>query len=68
MRDFLRGTLGIFAQVLLGIIGFGLMITSLASCASSHSTAGGIYLLLAVLCWCAIGGIRYWLGHIVRMR
>ena len=68
MRDFLRGTLGILAQVALGIIGLILFISSLVSCGSSHTTAGGVYLFLGILCWCAISGIRYWLGHIVRMR
>ena len=68
MKDFLRGTLGKLAQIVLAILGVFFFISGLISCGSSHTTAGGIYLFLGILCWCAIGGIRYWLGHIVRMR
>jgi drug/metabolite transporter superfamily protein YnfA len=68
MRDFLKGTLGILAQVALGILGLIFFISGFVSCGTSHTTAGGVYIFLSILCWCAIGGIRYWLGHIVRMR
>jgi hypothetical protein len=68
MRDFLRGTLGRLAQVILGILGLFFLIVSLVSCGASHTAEGYIFLFLCILCWCAIGGIRYWLGHIVRMR
>jgi hypothetical protein len=68
MRDFLRGTLGILAQVVLSIIGLIFLVASLVSCGSSHTAVGSLFFFFGILCWCAIGGIRYWLGHIVRMR
>lgn len=68
MQDFLKGMFGKLLQVILALLGIGLFIAGLISCASSHSVASGICLFLSLLCWCAIFGIRYWLGHIVRMR
>jgi len=68
MRDFLRGTLGRLAMVALAIIGFIFMIISLVSCGSSHMVEGWLFFILGIVCWCAVGGVRYWLGHIVRMR
>ena len=68
MRDFLRGTLGRLAMVALAIIGFIFMIVSLVSCGSSHMAEGWIFFILGIVCWCSVGGIRYWLGNIFRMR
>jgi hypothetical protein len=63
MRDFLKGTLGVFLQIILVILGIGLLVTGLLSCGSSM-IGGGLLLVLGILCLCAVGGIRYWLGHI----
>ena len=62
MKDFLRGTIGILLQVGLGILGLILLV------AAFFMKHGWICLLLAILCFAAIGGIRYWLGSIVRLR
>ena len=68
MRDFLRGTIGKFLQIILSIAGFGLLIASFVSCGNEHTGTGSLYLILAILCWSATFGIRYWLGHIFRQR
>ena len=67
MRDFLKGTLGTVLQVVLVFLGVVLLG---ASCvAGVYSSAMGIVcLVLSILCFCTVAGIRYWLGHIVRMR
>lgn len=67
MRDFLKGTLGVFLQIILVILGIGLLATGLMSC-GNLMVAGGLLLVLGILCFCAVAGIRYWLGHIVRIR
>jgi len=68
MRDFLRGTIGMFLQIILGIAGLVLIISSFVSCANEHTGTGTLYLILAILCWSAAFGIRYWLGHVSRQR
>jgi hypothetical protein len=65
MKDFLRGTLGVFAQVLLLILGIALIGVS---CVAGSGAGNIALLILGILCLCAVAGIRYWLGHIVRMR
>jgi hypothetical protein len=65
MKDFLRGTLGVFAQIVLLILGIVLIG---ASCVASLGVGNIVLLVLGILCLCAVAGIRYWLGHIVRMR
>lgn len=67
MRDFLRGTFGILLQVILVILGMILLIGGCIGTIASPS--GGILVtVLGILCLCAAGGIRYWLGHIIRNR
>ncbi len=68
MGDFLKGTIGRFLQIILAIAGFILIIASFVSCGNEHTGVGTFYLILAILCWSAIFGIRYWLGHIFRQR
>lgn len=63
MGDFLRGTFGIFLQVILFLLGMALVGVSCVA-----GPTGPLWLVLGVLCFCATGGIRYWLGHIVRPR
>jgi hypothetical protein len=65
MKDFLRGTLGVFAQIVLLILGVVLIG---ASCVAGLGVGNIVLLVLGILCLCAVSGIRYWLGHIVRMR
>jgi hypothetical protein len=64
MKDFLRGTFGVFAQIVLIILGIVLIGVSCVA----GSGVGILLLVLGILCFCAVAGIRYWLGHIVRMR
>lgn len=68
MKDFLKGEIGRFAQLVLAIIGLILLIMGLASCGNSNTTTGTFLVILGVLCWCTVAGIRYWLGIIVRSR
>jgi len=68
MRDFLRGTIGKFLQIILGIAGLVFIISSFVSCGNENTGTGTLYLILAILCWSASFGIRYWLGHIFRQR
>lgn len=68
MGDFLRGTIGRFLQIILVIAGIILIISSFVSCGNENTGTGTLYLILAILCWSAVFGIRYWLGHILRHR
>lgn len=72
MKDFLRGALGTLLQWVLAFLSAMFFMGGLVSCmcASLNNTTsvGGVFIFLGVLCLCAIAGIRYWLGHIVRMR
>jgi hypothetical protein len=71
MRDFLRGTLGRLLQIVLSILSLGLMFSGIMSCSlggTGQTVGGWILFVLGVVCGCAVFGIRYWLGHIVRIR
>ncbi|MBA7472061.1 hypothetical protein ES707_07381 [subsurface metagenome] len=68
MRDFLKGTMGCVIQIILGIVGIIFMVLSFVSCGNEQTGIGTLYLILTILCWSAVGGIRYWLGHIFRQR
>jgi len=65
MRDFLRGTMGCALQIVLFVAGCFLI----AYGADRESdVARNLMIVLGILCFCAIGGIRYWLGSIFRIR
>lgn len=68
MRDFLAGTFGRFLQLVFSVAGLVLFVVGLVSCGSERAVLGGVLLLLSVLSWCAVFGVRYWLGHIMRVR
>ncbi len=68
MKDFLKGTMGCFLQIILVIASIILTISSFVSCGNEDIGVGTLYLILAILCWSAVFGIRYWLGHILRHR
>lgn len=71
MNDFLRGTLGKLAQIVLTLLGFLLLFSGFFSCALSNSGNSGVSIFLVILgivCFCAVFGIRYWLGSINRLR
>ena len=71
MRDFLRGTFGKLLQIVFAFLSIILIFTGIMSCAvgSTGSTIGGwIMFILGILLGCASFGVRYWLGHIARVR
>ena len=81
MRDFLdrlpnerlpqgyhKGTIGCLLQMILVVTGIILTSFSFHSCDNEHTGLGTFYLILAILCWCIAGGIRYGLGGIFRKR
>ncbi len=68
MNDFLKGTFGCLLQGMLMVLGLVFIALSFGSCAGHQTVVGGIFLILGILCWCAVIGIRYSLGHIIRRR
>jgi len=71
MGDFLKGMFGRLLQIILSILSIGLIFSGIMSCSieGANQTVGGwILFILGVLCGCAVFGIRYWLGHIARIR
>ena len=65
MKDFLRGTMGCFLQVVLFVLGIVLIG---ASCVAGLGAGNILFLVLGILCFCAVAGIRYSLGNIFRIR
>jgi hypothetical protein len=65
MKDFLRGTMGCALQIVLVVAG-----VSLIGLAAHHDfdALGKLFMVLGILCFCAVAGIRYSLGNIFRMR
>jgi hypothetical protein len=60
MKDFLRGTFGIYLQtmlIILGILSIG------ASWVAGQPAGSTVLLVLGILCLCAVACIRYWLGR-----
>ncbi len=68
MKDFLRGTIGKLLQIFLNIIGLVFIAGSFFSCALDGVGQGSILTIVGILCLAASFGIRYWLGHIVRIK
>ncbi len=71
MNDFLRGTLGRFLQIIFAVISLFLLFAGLMSCATGRTggqVIGWVLFLFGVLFGSAVFGIRYWLGHVVRIR
>ena len=65
MRDFLRGTFGVFLRIVLLVL--GLVFLGL-SCGTDSGVGSVLLIVLGVLCFCAMAGISYWLGTIHRHR
>jgi amino acid transporter len=65
MKDFLRGTAGCVIQVVLFVLGLAFLA---GSCVATSETGTVLSIVLGILCFCAVGGIRYWLGNIFRIR
>jgi hypothetical protein len=65
MKDFLRGTMGCALQIVLFAAG-----VSLIGLGANHNfdAVGKLLLVLGILCFCAVFGIRYALGNIFRIR
>ena len=71
MRDFLRGTLGRLLQLLLTGLSIIFILAGLISCAiggTGQTVTGWVLFILGLVFASAVFGIRYWLGHIVRLR
>lgn len=60
MKDFLGGGFGIYLQIMLVALG----ILAIAAGLVAGQRVGNIALLvLGILCFCAVAGIRYWLAR-----
>ncbi len=68
MKDFLRGMIGRLLQIVLGLASFICFIAGFVSCGNQHVGTGSVLIVVAILCLSAIFRIRYWLGHVVRMK
>lgn len=68
MMAYLKSKPGRLLQMLIGILGFLFFFIGFITCMTAPTIVGGVYLFLGILCWCVIGGVRYWLGHMVRNR
>jgi len=65
MADFLRGTLGVLLQIVLTVAGISLLGLS---CVPGSEARSIVFIILGVVCFCAVAGVRYWLGTIHRHR
>ena len=65
MKDFLRGTMGCALQIVLVVAGVSLI--GLAA-ERGFDAVGNLFLVVGILCFCAVAGIRYALGNIFRIR
>ncbi len=71
MRDFLRGTIGVLLQIVLLLLSFFLIFGGFFSCVAGTkggTQVGWVMFILGIVCLAGTAGIRYWLGHIVRIR
>jgi hypothetical protein len=60
MKDFLKGTFGVYLQTMLIILG---VLSIGASCVAGKRVGNIVLLVLGILCFCAVAGIRHWLGQ-----
>ncbi len=71
MNTFLRGTLGKLLQLVFTVLGVILVSMGLFSCAGGQSTGttilGWFLFILGIVSFGAVFGVRYWLGHVVKM-
>ena len=65
MKDFLRGTMGCALQIVLFVAGCFLIAYGADTGSAVSQT---LLIVLGILCFCAVAGIRYWLGSIFRIR
>lgn len=63
--DFLRGTLGVLLQIVLTVAGIVLLGFSCVPGSEARSIA---FIILGIVCFSAVAGVRYWLGTIHRHR
>jgi len=72
MNDFLRGTFGRLLQIVFSLLSLILIFSGIMSCGvgvrSGDTVLGWILFVLGVVSGCAAFGVRYWLGHIGRIR
>ena len=67
LRDFLVGTVGRLLQIIFALLGLGLVFVGLVGLSAS-TVLGVLCIIGGVLCFCAVYGIRYAIGHIIRHR
>ena len=71
MGGFLKGTLGCLLQIILSVLSLILIFAGIASCSvggTGQTIVGWMLFVLGIVFGCAVVGIRYWLGHIIRTR
>ena len=71
MEDFLKGTLGRLLQIIFSALSVILIFAGIGSCSvggTGQTIGGWILFILGIVFGCAVFGIRYWLGHIIRPR
>ena len=68
MRDFIRGTLGMLGQIFFLLLSVGLLLGSIGAFIGENAFLGIVLIILGIVSWCAIFGVRYWLGHVTRLR
>ena len=57
MSEYLTGTSGRLVQIVLAVIGVIFSFASIVSFGTSQIVESYVYLVLGILCWCAIGFI-----------
>jgi c-di-AMP phosphodiesterase-like protein len=60
MKNFLRGTLGVYLQAMLIILG---ILSIVASFMAGQRVGTIVLLVFGILCFCVVAGIRHWLGR-----
>jgi hypothetical protein len=60
MKDFLRGTFGMYLQIMLITLG---VLSIVAGCVAGQRVGNIVLPVLGILCFGAVAGIRHWLGQ-----
>jgi len=66
-NDFVRGTVCKLLQVVLLILGLGFGACGVVNWVQGNNV-GWVYIIIAIVCFCARYGVKYYLGSIVRFR
>lgn len=68
MKDFLRGTLATFLRLLFIVVSLVFLIGGMANLADSNTVLGAVLIVVGILFGCMASGIKYWIGHIFKIR